>query len=59
MITFNRLPKGHRFVKQDGYKRNWFHNWAIFRSDGSLLSLGGKTKKQAREIALKSMTAYN
>jgi len=47
-----RLPKGHRFVKQQGYKKGNFHNWAIFDKDGFLISLGGKTKKSARIGAL-------
>lgn len=47
-----KLPNGHHFTKQDGYKRGWFHNWAIFDKNGNLLSLGGSTKKQARDIAL-------
>lgn len=48
-----RLPNNHRFVKQSGYHKGWFHNWAIFLMDGTLLSLGGRTKSEARKWALK------
>lgn len=46
--NLKRLPNGHRFVKQQGYKRGNFHNWAIFDKEGFLISLGGRTKKDAR-----------
>ena len=47
-----RLPKGHRFVKQQGYKRGNFHNWAIYDKDNFIISLGGRTKKEARYGAI-------
>ena len=50
METKRRLPNGYRFVRQNGYKRGWFHNWAIFGIDGNMISLGGRTKQEAKEL---------
>lgn len=48
-----RLPKGHRFVKQQDYKRGHFYNWACYTIDGFLLSICGKTKADCRRWALR------
>jgi len=53
MKTKRRLPNGHRFVKQNGYKRGWYHNWAIFDKDGNMLCCGGFTKQGAKELYYK------
>ncbi len=50
-----RLPKGHRYVKQSGYKRGNFYNWCIYDAAGKLLTIAGKTKKDARERALQEI----
>lgn len=50
-----KLPNGCRYVRQNGYQRGQFHNWAIYLSDNTILSIGGSTKKEARKWALYAM----